>query len=291
MSSQNEKKKNLYFSTSNTNYSPTSEKTNFNIDNDNYSPSESLGADFNDILMENISKKIKRPEFQVIYNGPINDAKTMSNLVAQMKRETKIENRLSISYSLSKTNDELSISRFNQMQGVLLLADWISEYKDKLENEDRVDPKIYEILTNILDFSERLPLSINDLKNSKIGKKVNKLGKCISDKTIKSKCEYLVEKWKRMIEDIKYKKRDRYDSDDKSSPRSEDRFDKKEIVEPRVIPQLQSTYHENYLNRKREESMVMERNIKKYEFIHIKLLHYSLMLLKELYLKIKLFIY
>ena len=270
-------------------------QNNPDIDTDDYhqlnEASESLGLDFNDILMENIPKKIKMPKFQVIHHGPIQDAKTMSNIITQMKRDSKIENRLSMSYSLSKTFDEQSISRFNQMQGASLLADWISEYKDKIESEDRIDPRIYDILTNILDFAERLPISINDLKNSKIGKKVNKLGKCISDKTIKSKCEYLVEKWKRMIEDLKYKKRDRYDSDDKSSPRSDDRIENK-IETPQVIQQVQQTYNENLLNRKREEPQVlMERNIKKYEFIHIKLLHYTLMLLKELYLKIKLFIY
>jgi hypothetical protein len=265
------------------------EKNN-DIDQDDYhEASQSLGLDFNDILMENIQKKIKMPKFQVIHHGPIRDPKTMSNIITQMKRDSKIENRLSMSYSLSKTNDEQSISRFNQMQGASLLADWISEYKDKIESDDKVDPRIYDILTNILDFAERLPISINDLKNSKIGKKVNKLGKCISDKTIKLKCEYLVEKWKRMIDDLKYKKRDRYDSDDKSSPRSDDRYENKIDTSQGI---QQPIYNENLLNRKREESQVlMERNIKKYEFIHIKLLHYTLMLLKELYLKIKLFIY
>jgi hypothetical protein len=131
---------------------------------------------------------------------------------------------------------------------------------------------------------------MNDLKNSRIGKKVNKLGKCISDKTIKTKCEYLVEKWKRMIEDLKVKKRDRYDSDDRSSPRPESvKIEpKKEIPEHKPI---QPYLNENLLNRKREEPREMERNFKKYEFNHLKNIHYTLMLFKENFLKIKLFIY
>jgi hypothetical protein len=114
------------------------------------------------------------------------------------------------------------------MQGASILADWISEYRDNIEAEEKVDQRVYEILTNIFDFAERLPISMNDLKNSRLGKKVNKLGKCISDKTIKLKCEYVVEKWKRMIDDLKFKKRDRYDSDDRSSPRPEVKIEKNE---------------------------------------------------------------
>jgi hypothetical protein len=182
-----------------------------------YTMGNEFGIDISELMSTNIPKKMKS-EKDV---NPVTDAKGMSSLVAQMKREARLDSRLHISAVLTKTTDEFSLNRFNQMQGAGVLAEWVSEYKDRIEHDDKVDPKVYELLTNILDFTEKLPISMTELKNSGIGKKINKLGKCIGDRVIKTKCEFLVDKWKRMIEDLKSKKKGTGTTSEHSSPERE----------------------------------------------------------------------
>lgn len=211
----------------------------------------------NDIFAENIPKKIKKPEFQVINDGknsgggsgsalnsnsnsgsggsnfsyssfsdknspnsfifntnkPIDDPKQIASLVSQLKKETKPEQRLNISTALNKIEGNYCLNRFIQLNGNQILGHWIEDYKEEIESNDKVDSKVYEILTNILNFLDILPITVQDLKISKIGKKVNKLGKCVSDRVIKTKCEELVSRWKKMIEDIKEKKKDKHDKE------------------------------------------------------------------------------
>ena len=104
------------------------------------------------------------------------------------------------------------VERFMHLQGTNVLSEWTNEYKEKIEKSEKYEkiekfPLVLEILNLILNISNRLPINVADLKNSKIGKKINKLGKCITDKTIKIKCETMVNRWKKMISDMKEEKK------------------------------------------------------------------------------------
>jgi hypothetical protein len=136
----------------------------------------------------------------------IEDVKQIPTLISFMKKETKLEPKLQISNILSKIDSFSLLDRFVQLNGNVVLGYWIDDCKEVFESNDKVDSRIFTLLTNVLNFCDSLPITVNELKTSKIGKKINKLGKCVSDRLIKTKCEELVSKWKKIIENIKDKK-------------------------------------------------------------------------------------
>ena len=211
-------------------------------------PEESLIKDFekrsqvsemSGFISENIPKKVKKLEFQVInedtmhYNPSTNqkstsksshpsknqttgqetsnvfkieDAKDVQNIISLIKKENKLENRLKISLALRKLDSSYLLNKFVTLNGNQNLGYWIEDYKEEIESRGRVEERVYEVLNNILTFCNNLPITVHELKTSKIGKKINKLGKCVEDKYIKHKCEELVSRWKKLIENIKDKK-------------------------------------------------------------------------------------
>jgi hypothetical protein len=200
----------------------------------------------NVILYENVPKKVKKVEFQVYNeenskstkNGTekiqtktsqsnkttlsetsfkLENAKDIQNIISQMKKENKIENRLKISIALKKLDSSYLLDKFVQLNGNQVLGYWFEDYKDELEANGKIEEKVKEILTNLLSFCNNLPISVHELKSSKIGKKINKLGKCVEDKIIKNKCEELVSRWKKLIEKIKDKKHNKESKEYKSS--------------------------------------------------------------------------
>ena len=230
-------------------YSPEDESLVKNFENENLNMNMTDGEiNMNNMISENIPKKVKRPEFQVISDNNltkpsssnnnnnisssnftyssltnnqssssltnklpsiIDDAKQIPNLISTMKKETKIEPRILISNLLNKIDSKFILDRFVQLNGNSVLGYWIEDCKEDIESGDRVDNRIYTLLTNLLKFCDNLPITVGELKTSKIGKKINKLGKCVSDRVIKMKCEELVSRWKKLIENIKDKKKDK----------------------------------------------------------------------------------
>lgn len=207
----------------------------------------------NSLQYKSIQKS--NPNTDNIYNSTLNlssgkyplqvEARTLPGLVTSMRRDKKLEDRLQMSSVLAKMEDPNLLSKFMQLHGASVLSDWISEYKEKFEKDENINNIILEILLNVLNLADKLPISVADLKSSKIGRKINKLGKIVSNNAIKLKCEELVEKWKRMFEDTRGKKdkeskRDMYTNEDKG----------------------------NYLKRKREDEPLdireTDRSFKKY---------------------------
>jgi hypothetical protein len=64
-----------------------------------------------------------------------------------------------------------------------------------------VEPKDIDLLDQILNLANKLPVKFKELKETKFGKHINKLGKCVKDSKIKGKCESIVLRWKKMIND------------------------------------------------------------------------------------------
>lgn len=134
----------------------------------------------------------------------IADPKEVPSLISQMKREHKIESRLNVAQNFPRLSPGC-YKRFIQLKGLEILSDWVKDCKETFESSDRPENeiKINELMIKILELCDKLPISVNDLKISKIGKQINKFGKLFHEGSIKTKCEDLVKKWKRMIELLK----------------------------------------------------------------------------------------
>jgi hypothetical protein len=136
----------------------------------------------------------------------IDDVKQIPTLIACMNNESKLEHKLQISNILIKIESFSLLDRFIYKDGNKALGVWIEELMKQFESNEKLDPRIFTLLTNLLNFCDLLPITVEELKTSKIGKKINKLGKSVSDRLMKTKCEELVSKWKKIIENIKDKK-------------------------------------------------------------------------------------
>ena len=109
---------------------------------------------------------------------------------------------------------------------------------------------------------------MHDLKISKIGKKINKLGKSISsERPIKYKCEELVVRWKKMIENLKDKKRTNdYDKRDKDFKYSNETSDDR--TTPDILsPKKQNSYYQENISmlRKTQRTEIESANDKNYK--------------------------
>jgi hypothetical protein len=263
-------------------------------------------VNLNEMIPENFPKKLKKPEFQVITsnesisnlsqpkkdnifflsstsNNKINnndnsnnsnlkldDPKNISTLINNMKKENKIEQRLNISNMLNKIEKQFCLVKFMQLNGAVILGDWISDYKDTIEEGNKVDVRIYDILTNILNFCDNLPVTVSDLKSSKIGRKINKLGKCVSDRTIKLKCEQLVKKWRKTIDELKDKKKSSNDNRHSEEKEFEPILSKKVKREDTNFPDRKPDHHHNYQQHQNLQlSDNPEPKNKKYITIHL----------------------
>lgn len=241
-------------------------------------PKSSLALEVEELLTEDFPRRIKKGDQTVQerdeYKGLPStvDLRSLPNLINAMKHNKGLNHRLEASRLLLSIEDHFLLTKFMQHQGTSVISEWISEYKDKIEKNDQIDNDTYELLINIIDFADKLPILVSDLKSSKIGKKINKIGKMCNNLTLKSKCEDLVEKWKRMIEDIKGKK------EDKGSRKA-----------PSTSQSQSEEQREDFLRRKREDENFSkdthtDRSFKKYITVISNLTHiqYSLRTLKML---------
>jgi len=122
-----------------------------------------------------------------------------------MKRESMAETRIIPLQILNLTDNAEVIKEFMSQQGIFILTEWVSSYKDLIETQNNLETKDYDLLNHILNLSNKMPIKTKDLKSTKFGKQINKLGKCIKDPKIKGKCESIVDRWRKMISDQKEK--------------------------------------------------------------------------------------
>ncbi len=183
------------------NESEKSYKSVSSIDNtysENLSSEASLGRLFNNYYQRSF-----------LPNG-ITDTKLINTLILFMKKDLKLEVKHEISITLARTSNNIILSRFLEYQGAEILSNWLHDIKEKIQdlpNSTNSQNYLNNILLNLLIFSEKLNISLKDLKFSKIGKEVNKIAKLnLDNKEIHSKCVALVNKWKRIVEETKEKK-------------------------------------------------------------------------------------
>lgn len=203
----------------------------------------------------------------------IKEPKQVAGIISSIKKENTIESRLELSVALINITNQNCLTRFLQLNGTTHLGYWIDDYREQIEYRENVDTKVFDILSNILNFCDKLPISVSDLKFSKIGKKINKLGKCIdNEKKIKSKCEELVARWKKMIENLKDKKKSNDDKNKNDSNYPNEHSDDQSNYEISKSPhkQISNNYH-NYENssllkktQRHEIDSSGDKNYKKY---------------------------
>jgi len=140
----------------------------------------------------------------------ITDSKIINSLIAFMKKDLKLEIKHEISITLARTQNNSVLQKFLEFEGADILSKWLQDIKEKIKdlpNSTNSQNYLNNILLNLLIFSEKLNISLSDLKFSQIGKQVNKIAKLnLENKEIHSKCVALVNKWKKIVEETREKK-------------------------------------------------------------------------------------
>lgn len=203
----------------------------------------------------------------------IEEPKQVAGIISAIKKDNKLEIRKELSIALDNISNPNCLTRFLQLNGTTHLGYWIDDYREEIETKDNINHKVFDILHNILNFCDKLPISVHDLKISKIGKKINKLGKCLEgEREIKSKCEELVLRWKKMLENLKDKQPQESQRREKESRyiNSNEISDEKTTPDVLLSPTKNSSnqihFSENFSMRKTQRSEVEsgDKNYKKY---------------------------
>lgn len=89
-----------------------------------------------------------------------------------------------------------------ELKCLSVISNWLKEYKKSVASGTDLTLDEESINMNIIYLCEKMHLSINDLKNSKIGKNINSLGKALPEGSpLRKKCEEIIAKWKQMLND------------------------------------------------------------------------------------------
>mgnify|MGYP002624512785 CR=1 FL=1 len=112
-----------------------------------------------------------------------------------------ISSRLNATKNLLNIKNNELYQKFIELKGLSILSKWLKEYKVSVQDGTDLTRDEEFIVTNIIYLCDRIHLSINDLKISKIGKSINSLGKVLLEScSVKKHCEDIVAKWRKMIE-------------------------------------------------------------------------------------------
>lgn len=147
------------------------------------------------------NKTAKEPE-EPIEISPmiIQNIPDLQTLVKKLPKSSTISSRLTASQNLLDIKNNDLHKKFIELKGLSILSNWLKEYKKSVSNGINLTRDEEFIVSNIVRLCEKMHLSINDLKTSKIGKNINSLGKALSDESeLKKMCEEIVEKWREMI--------------------------------------------------------------------------------------------
>ena len=147
------------------------------------------------------TKTVKEPE-EPIEISPmiIQNIPDLQTLVKKLPKSSTISSRLTASQNLLDIKNNDLHKKFIELKGLSILSNWLKEYKKSVSNGINLTRDEEFIVSNIVRLCEKMHLSINDLKTSKIGKNINSLGKALSDESeLKKMCEEIVEKWREMI--------------------------------------------------------------------------------------------
>ena len=130
---------------------------------------------------------------------------TFNQLQAFIKKLPKchtISSRLTATKNLLDIKNNELYQKCIELKGLSYLSSWLKEYKKSVASGTDLTRDEEFIVKNIILLCERIHLSINDLKSSKIGKSINSLGKALPEgSSVKKCCEEIVSKWREMIDE------------------------------------------------------------------------------------------
>ena len=159
--------------------------------------------------MKKKSKKDKKEK--KIYTTPedsvemtpemISTVNQLQSFIKKLPKCHTISSRLTATKNLLEIKNNELYQKCIELKGLSYLSSWLKEYKKSVASGTDLTRDEEYIVKNIIHLCERIHLSINDLKTSKIGKNINSLGKALSEGcSVKKYCEEIVSKWREMIE-------------------------------------------------------------------------------------------
>ena len=108
---------------------------------------------------------------------------------------------LQITKSLLTIKEKSILDQLIPLKVIHTLSKWIHEYKEEKLKGMEIPPDEIKIIIDIVNLCQKVDFKKNDLKNTKIGKNINKLGKALkNDNEAKKYCENIVSKWRKMID-------------------------------------------------------------------------------------------
>jgi hypothetical protein len=126
----------------------------------------------------------------------------LQNFIKKLPKCHTISSRLTTTKNLLDIKNNELYQKFIELKGLSHLSNWLKEYKKSVAGGTDLTRDEEFIVINIIILCEKIHLSINDLKISKIGKNINSLGKALPEASnVKRHCEEIVAKWREMIDD------------------------------------------------------------------------------------------
>ena len=101
---------------------------------------------------------------------------SLQSLVSQMKSSSSFSSRQNHVQSILTIKDPFLYDELINSKGIHILSKWIHDYKESVQRGGDISSEEEELIMDIIDICERCSLSINDLRDTKIGKNINKLG-------------------------------------------------------------------------------------------------------------------
>ena len=126
----------------------------------------------------------------------------LQSFIKKLPKCRTISSRLTATKNLLDIKNNELYQKCIELKGLSYLSNWLKEYKKSVAGGTDLTRDEEFIVINIIYLCERIHLSINDLKTSKIGKNINSLGKALSEgNNVRKHCEEIVAKWREMIEE------------------------------------------------------------------------------------------
>ena len=126
----------------------------------------------------------------------------LKNFIKNLPKCHTISSRLTATKNILDIKNNELYQKFIELKGLSNLSNWLKEYKKSISSGTDLTPDEECIVLNIINLCQRIHLSINDLKNSKIGKNINSLGKVLPEgNPLRKKCEEIIIKWKKMLDE------------------------------------------------------------------------------------------
>ena len=125
----------------------------------------------------------------------------LQSFIKKLQKCHTISSRLTATKNLLDIKTHELYQKCIELKGLTILSSWLKEYKKSVQGGTDLTRDEEFIVINIIYLCERIHLSINDLKTSKIGKCINSLGKVLPEGcNVQKHCEQIVSKWREMID-------------------------------------------------------------------------------------------